>query len=134
MKSIRFAFAVGKDNLMSENNFSDADKIQIFEYFFIEKKFILISEIKNSIMELDNDDDKCSILIKLLNINNVDILIAKSYSRILRVKHKFHVHLIGSSTTPQDTFKDIKTNFKWISDKLWIEKCRHLIFNIERGF
>lgn len=133
MKNIRFAFALGNDNLFPNKNFIDADKFHIYEYSFIEKELIFLSEFSNPTNGLDNINERLSILIDYLNKNNIRMLVAKSYDKIIRVENKFFVPIIISSSSPDEVCKTIIKYIKWLSDELQFEKREHMIFKIENG-
>ncbi|MDA3893560.1 MAG: hypothetical protein PF517_17995 [Salinivirgaceae bacterium] len=133
MENIRFAFALGNDNLLANKNFIDADKFHIYEYFFIKKKLIFLSEISNPTKAFNNVNERFSILIDYLNKNNISMLVAKSYDKMIKVENKLFVPIIISTSSPDEVCKMITKYIKWLYDELQFEKREHMIFKIKNG-
>lgn len=133
MENIRFIFALGKDNLFPDKNFIDADKFHIYEYFDNEKQLRFLSETSNPTRTTDNINERFSILIEFLKKNDIHMLVAKSYDKMIRVENKLFVPVIISTSLPDDVCKTIIKYIKWLSDELQFEKREHMIFKIENG-
>ncbi|MFA9388257.1 MAG: hypothetical protein ACERKD_00530 [Prolixibacteraceae bacterium] len=133
MKNLRFAFAIGDDNLIAETKFSDASMIRIYEYLFTEKCLNFISEEINPVFEIKDHDEKVSILIDFLSSNNIDLLVAKKYGIMIEVENKYFVPIVVSNSSPQRVVELITKQINWLYDELELEKKEHMIIRIDKG-
>lgn len=133
MKNIRFAFALGDDNLIAETNFSDASKIRIYEYLFTEKCLNIISEEINLSLNIKDHDKKVNTLIDFLSKNNIDMLVAKEYGIMLDLENKYFVPIIITNSSPERVGELITKQINWLYDELKLEKREHMIIRINKG-
>lgn len=133
MKNIRFAFALSNDNLFTDEHFIDADHYGIFEYRAENKLLTRVDEMPNKSLLTNSDVERVHQLMEILKENQIDMLVAKSYSTALKKENKHFVPILISGSSPEKVCATIAKNIKWLYDELTIDKEEHMIFKIEKG-
>jgi len=133
MKNIRFAFALNNEHLFTDEHFIDADYYGIFEYRAEDNRIERIAEMPNDSLQTNSENERVHQLMEILKEHQIDMLVAKSFSMVLKKENKYFVPILISSSSPEKVCTTIAKNIKWLYDELTIDKKEHMIFKIENG-
>ncbi|MBI9066363.1 MAG: hypothetical protein JEZ09_03655 [Salinivirgaceae bacterium] len=133
MEKLRFAFAICKNNLISEDTFGKAPKYHIYDYCFVQKQFFFFAEVSNPSIGKLTKGKKLNAIIGFFKQHSIDVLVAKTYEKLLNAENKFVIPILINTSTPQDACLVLKRHIKWLYDEKNLNKKEYMLFKIEKG-
>jgi len=131
--SLRFAFAVNKENNFAKRHFGDADKYLI--YTVETGKLILSSEEVNSFKLLDEEHthgskQKGNAIIKFLKEKNVNVLVSTQFGKNINLVNKHFIPVKISLEQQDEIIGILLKHLHWIQDEWENNSSGYKLFTI----
>ncbi len=134
--TLRFAFALNKQNQFEKDFFGNADKFVIYE--LVSGKLGKIFEIENEFKDetINNtgiNERKAENITQKLIANDVKVIVSKQFGENLKLVNEYFIPIKIFSDLTNDAIQAINNHVHWIEDELRNFSSEYKLFIIKSG-